>query len=222
MLRLRISAKLTHLVAEVHVPRSVDQVQQVVCAAIPIHQGHGLGLRQQGSNRVFGTPTTAWLRGPTHQGHCLGLRQQRGITAQRHEGNKVMPRVEPEPHLDAMQQLLCQQPSSTCLPFALHPLHLQQQQTHALAFPAATLTVMPRSRSTCSLSRYCAWPPAAIAPVASSRRSASVDLPWSTCADEKQCRISQSIKCRLAVLPVASAGNPSKVTLPWIQHISEQ
>lgn len=45
------------------------------------------------------------------------------------------------------------------------------------------LTVIPLSLSTCSLSRYwgCPWP-FWMVPVSSSSRSASVDLPWSTCA----------------------------------------
>ena len=50
------------------------------------------------------------------------------------------------------------------------------------------LTVIPRARSTGSRSRYCFLPPGGIAPVISSRRSASVDLPWSTCATMEKLR----------------------------------
>ena len=42
--------------------------------------------------------------------------------------------------------------------------------------------MMPRARSTGNRSRYCFRPPFGIAPVNSNKRSASVLLPWSTCA----------------------------------------
>ena len=52
------------------------------------------------------------------------------------------------------------------------------------------LTVMPRSRSTGSLSRICLLSAeASTAPTSSRMRSASVDLPWSTCATMLKLRI---------------------------------
>ena len=79
-----------------------------------------------------------------------------------------------------------------------------------------TLTVMPRSRSTCSLSRYCARPPRGMAPVISSSRSASVDLPWSTCAMMlKFLTCSRHAKVYDAVTPLRSVCMRTMMNLPW-------
>lgn len=96
---------------------------------------------------------------------------------------------------------------------------------------ACDLTVMPRSRSTFSLSRTCLFEPSlGMVFVRSSRRSASVDLPWSMCAMIEKLRVSNrsnGISCFFARTtsvvctkrtPVGSGGLPTRTACARPRH----
>jgi len=90
--------------------------------------------------------------------------------------------------------------------------HLKQHRCTSSKGLSNTLTVIPRSRSTWSLSRYCVFEPFLIAPVNSSNLSARVLLPWSICATMLKFRMRSSGKLAGSCVPVLKAFGLRTVT----------